>query len=172
MQTSLAAAKKTLSSGISDGLNGRPDASPSPSYYDSEDNISGIQTPVQITPARIGTNRRESNTVVSDSIVNLSNEFELRKQNFDSDAKAIVVVNPGRPPSKQIEDYKNLKKNFEMWKKDYKHRLREAKTTLVKSVYAESGGGGGDGGGRGSGGDRRSRHWWGKLSKRGKDRIA
>ncbi|KAI3717859.1 hypothetical protein L1987_69746 [Smallanthus sonchifolius] len=157
LQVNLAAAKKTLVSGITDVQIGRPDDSLSPNYYDSEDNISGIQTPAQMTPVRIGNSRRESN-VISDTIDFLSKEFEQRKQHFDNDAKAVVNENPGRPPSKQIEDYKNLKKKFEMWKKEYNNRLREAKTRLVKGVHSESG-------------DRQTRHWWGKLSKRGKERV-
>ncbi|KAK9080637.1 hypothetical protein SSX86_000395 [Deinandra increscens subsp. villosa] len=160
LQMSLAAAKKSLSSGISDGQTGRPDGSVSPNCYDSEDNISGIQTPVQMTPLRSGHNRRENNGVISNTVDNLSIELEQRKQIFDNDVKAVINVNPGHPPSsKQIEDYKRLKKKFEVWKKEYKHRLREAKTTLVS---AETGGGG----------DKRAKNknWWGKLSKRGKER--
>ncbi|KAD4385990.1 hypothetical protein E3N88_26159 [Mikania micrantha] len=163
LQMSVAAAKKTLGSGISDGQIGRPDGSVSPNFYDSEDNISGIQTPAQMTPLRSGYYRRENNGVISNAVDNLSKEFEQRKHIFDNDVKAVVNVNPGRPPSsKQIEDYKSLKKKFEMWKKEYKHRLREAKTTLV---HAESGVGGG--------GDRwaKNKNWWGKLSKRGKERV-
>ncbi|GJU67184.1 myosin-2 isoform X1 [Tanacetum coccineum] len=166
LQMSVAAAKKTLGAGISDGQHGRPDASPSTNYYDSEDDVSGIPTPVQMTPARIGNGRQETNGSVSPTLDNLSREFEQRKQNFNNDAKAVISINPGRPPSsKQIEDFKILKKNFEMWKKEYKNRLRDVKSKLVKGVHPES-----DGAGVG-GGERRSRNWWGKLSKRGKDRI-
>ncbi|KAI3504463.1 hypothetical protein L1887_25944 [Cichorium endivia] len=164
LQMSLAAAKKTLGSDISDVQHLKPEGSP----YDSEDNVSGIQTPVQIPPTRIGINKREPNGVVSDTIDNLSKEFEQKKQVFDNDAKAVIDVKPGRPPSsKQIEEYKSLKKRFESWKKEYKHRLREAKARLVKGVHPEIEGGGDDGGG---GGDKRGKHWWGKLSKRGKDK--
>ncbi|CAH1428642.1 unnamed protein product [Lactuca virosa] len=177
LQMSLAAAKKTLGSDISEGQQGKPEGSLSPYYYDSEDNISGIQTPVQVTPARIGINKRESNAngVVSDTIDHLSKEFEQKKQVFDTDAKAVIDVKPGRPPSsKQIEEYKSLKKRFEMWKKEYKQRLREAKARLMKGVHPESEGGGDGGGcgggGGGGGGDKRGKHWWGKLSKRGKDK--
>ncbi|KAJ0765749.1 putative myosin ATPase [Helianthus annuus] len=164
LQMNLAAAKKTLGSGISDVQIGRPVDSLSPNFYDSEDTISGIQTPSQMTPVRIGNSRRGSSVVISDTIDNLSKEFEQRKQNFDSDAKAVTNVNRGRPPSKQIEDYNNLKKKFEIWKKEYRNRLREAKTRLVKGVHAENGGVGG-------GGDKQTRNWWGKLSKRGKERV-
>ncbi|KAM0043817.1 putative myosin ATPase [Helianthus debilis subsp. tardiflorus] len=165
LQTNLAAAKKTLGSGISDVQIGRPVDSLSPNFYDSEDTISGIQTPSQMTPVRIGNSRRGSSVVISDTIDNLSKEFEQRKQNFDSDAKAVTNVNRGRPPSKQIEDYNNLKKKFEIWKKEYRNRLREAKTRLVKGIHAENGGVGG------GGGDKQTRNWWGKLSKRGKERV-
>ncbi|PWA83025.1 IQ motif, EF-hand binding site, P-loop containing nucleoside triphosphate hydrolase [Artemisia annua] len=164
LQMSVAAAKKTLGAGISDGQHGRPDVSPSTNYYDSEDDVSGIPTPVQMTPARNG-NGRQTSGAVSPTIDNLSREFEQRKQNFDNDAKAVISINPGRPPSsKQIEDFKILKKSFEMWKKEYKYRLRDVKSKLVKGVHPES-----DGAGVG-GGERRTRNWWGKLSKR-KDRI-
>ncbi|KAI7742342.1 hypothetical protein M8C21_012032, partial [Ambrosia artemisiifolia] len=161
LQKNVAAAKKTLGSGISDVQIGRPDDALSPNFYDSEDTISGIQTPSQTTPIRIGDSRRGSSVVILDTIDNLSKEFEQRKQNFDNDAKAVTNVNRGRAPSKQIEDYNNLKKKFEMWKKEYRNRLREAKTRLVKGVQAESGGVG----------DRQTRNWWGKLSKRGKERV-
>ncbi|KAJ9568038.1 hypothetical protein OSB04_004004 [Centaurea solstitialis] len=183
LQMSLAEAKKTLGADISDGQLGRRDNSPSPHCYDSEDNVSGIQTPVQITPLRIGNNRRETNGVVSDTLDNLNKEFELKKQMFDEDAKVVTDVKTGRPPTtKQIEDYRNLKRKFETWKKEYKQRLREAKSRLVKGIRAEYGGDfegksnsgvGGSisgAGAAGAGGDKRARNWWGKLSKRGKER--
>ncbi|XP_071692062.1 myosin-2-like isoform X2 [Rutidosis leptorrhynchoides] len=165
LQVSLTAAKKTLGS---DGHQGRPYGSPSPNYYDSEDDVSAIQTPVQMTPARTIGNYKRENTVD-----NLSKEFEQTKQNFDNEAKTFIEVRPEHG-SKQIEDYRILKKNFETWKKEYKYRLREAKAQIAKGVNAESGGGVGcgvSGGGGGRGGDRRSRHWWGKLSKKSKERI-
>lgn len=179
LQMSLAEAKKTLGADISDGQLGRRDRSPSPHCYDSEDNVLGIQTPVQVAPLRTGNNRCETNGVVSDTLENLNREFERKKQIFDEDAKAVTDVKTGRPPStKQIEEYRNLKRKFETWKKEYKHRLREAKSRLVKGINAEYGGefdgrsnsgvGGSIGGG--GGGDRRARNWWGKLSKRGKER--
>ncbi|KVH99137.1 IQ motif, EF-hand binding site-containing protein [Cynara cardunculus var. scolymus] len=174
---SLAEAKKTLGADISYEQLGRRDRSPSPHCYDSEDNVSGTQTPVQIAPLRIGNNRREINGVVSDTLDNLNKEFEQKKQIFDEDAKAVTDVKPGRPPStKQIEEYRTLKRKFETWKKEYKHRLREAKSRLVKGINAEYGGdfdgrsNSGVGGSIGTGGDRRARNWWGKLSKRGKER--
>ncbi|KAL4566850.1 hypothetical protein LXL04_030975 [Taraxacum kok-saghyz] len=180
LQMSLAAAKKTLNSDISDITHGKPEGPPSPYYYDSEDTVSGIQTPVQIPPARIGTKKPESNGLtVSDTLDTLSKEFEQKKQTFDNEVKSVTTDSKaGRPPSsKQIEDYKNLKKKFEIWKKEYKHRLREAKARLVKGGSSENEGGdggggcgGGSGGGGGGGGDKRGKHWWGKLSKRGKEK--
>lgn len=150
MQINLAAAKKTLGSHMQTG---KPDDSISPNYYDSEDTISGIQTPPQMTPVRIGNSRHDSRGVIADTIDFLSKEFEQRTHNFDHDAKVVV--------RKEIEDYNNLKRKFEMWKKEYRNRLREVKTRLVKGVHT---GGGGVG-------DKQTRNWWGKLSKKGKERV-
>ncbi|KAK1435680.1 hypothetical protein QVD17_01446 [Tagetes erecta] len=151
LQMNLAAAKKTLGSHMQIG---RPDDSLSPNYYDSEDTISGIQTPPQMTPVRIGNSRRENHGVIADTIDFLSKELEQRTHTFDHDAKVVV--------RKEIEDYNNLKKKFEMWKKEYRNRLREVKTRLVKGVHTSGV----------DGGERQTRNWWGKkLSKRGKERV-
>ncbi|KAK1418061.1 hypothetical protein QVD17_27199 [Tagetes erecta] len=76
---------------------------------------------------------------------NLAKELEQKRQIFDDDAKAVVERKLSY--SKQIDEYRKVKERFEMWKKEYKNRLRETKAKLANSE-----------GGKQS--------WWGKLSKR------
>lgn len=65
-------------------------------------------------------------------------EFEQRKQTFDNEAKAIIEVKSGHTISgNPDEDFRSLKNKFETWMKDYKARLREAKTKLQKLPSAE-----------------------------------
>lgn len=80
-----------------------------------------------------------------DIVDNLAKELEQKRQIFYDDAKAVVERKLSY--SKQIEEYRKVKERFEMWKKEYKNRLRETKAKLANSE-----------GGKQS--------WWGKLSKR------
>ena len=138
MQVSLAAAKKSLGADhTAVQPAGRLDGLTSPRYYDSEDTMSGgARTP-----------GGEANGGLN-SVGHLAKEFENRKQIFDEDAKAIVEVKSGQNPG---EEYRRLKHRFEAWKKDYKARLREAKSRLQKHGHLE--------------GEKRNRKWWIKKSR-------
>lgn len=131
LQMSLAAAKKSLGS---------------TSPYDSEDTMSGVQTPGGSTPIGAG---REANGI-SSAVSHLVKEFEQQKQNFDNDAKAIIEVKSGVSSGNPGEELRKLKHKFETWKKEYKARLREAKAKLYKLGNSEA--------------DRSRRRWWGKKS--------
>lgn len=103
---------------------------------ESRDEIPGIQNP--------------------DVVDRLSKEFEQKKQNFDDDARAIIGTKSGHMSySKQIEEFKKIKDRFEMWKKEYKHQLRETRSKIVKGVNGE-----------GASDKRGKQSWWGKLSKK------
>lgn len=155
MQMSLAAARKSLAVDNTGGQPGRFDAVSSPRYYDSEDATSmGSRTPGASTPAKFSSSHhdggRDTNGTLS-AVSNLVKEFEQQRQTFDDDAKALVVVKPGQSAASvnSDEELRKLKLRFEMWKKEYKVRLRDTKTKLHKLGHSEV-----------------RRKWWGKLSSR------
>lgn len=125
VQKSLTAAKKSLGTD------------------DSGDDISRTQNPVG--------NSFGNDSGVCNSVDLLVKEFEQKRQNFDEDAKAVIETTKSvqMPYSKQIEEFRKIKERFEMWKKEYKNRLRETRAKLVKGVNGEG-----------------KQSWWGKLSKR------
>ncbi|XP_071730168.1 myosin-2-like [Rutidosis leptorrhynchoides] len=85
------------------------------------------------------------------TVDHLAKEFEQKRQNFDDDARALVETKTIQIPyAKQLEEFRKVKERFEIWKKEYKHRLRETRTKLVKGLNGEGG----------------KQSWWGKLSKR------
>ncbi|KAJ6753689.1 MYOSIN-2 ISOFORM X1 [Salix purpurea] len=155
LQTSLAAARKSLAADNNTAAQPEKlDSSTSPHYYDSEDNVSTeCRTPGGNTPnifanafpdLRAG---RENNGPVN-VVNNLAKEFELQKQCFDDEAKTLVEVRAGQSASNMNsdEELRRLKLKFEMWKKDYKVRLRETKARLHKLGHGEA--------------DRNRRKWW------------
>ena len=158
MQTSLAAARKSLSADSNAGQLGRVDVA-SPRCYDSEDNVSmGSQTPGGNTPVLFSSampdvvGRRENGSL--NAVGNLVKEFEQRKQSFDDDANSLIDVRMAQPASNMNpgDELRILKLRFETWKKDYRTRLRETKARLHKRRHAES--------------DKARRKWWGKLGSR------
>nr|XP_043628342.1 myosin-2-like isoform X2 [Erigeron canadensis] len=120
LQKSLAAAKKSLGT------------------EESGEDISATQNPAG------------NNGGVYDTVDHLSKDFEQTRQNFDNDAKALAEPKSVMPYSKQIEEFRKVKERFEMWKKEYKNRLRETRAKLVKGLNREGG----------------KQSWWGRLSKR------
>lgn len=149
LQTSLAAARKSLAADSAAGQLGRVEMV-SPRCYDSEDNVSmgsrtpGGSTPVFFSGAMPDVGGREN------GLSNLVREFDLRKQTFDDDAKSLIDIRTAQPASNMNPDdeLRRLKQRFETWKKDYKMRLKETKARLHKRVHPES--------------DKARRKWWGK----------
>ncbi|GFP78572.1 myosin-2 [Phtheirospermum japonicum] len=130
----------------------------SPHYYDSEDTSQGTHTPGGSTPIRFGHNGldevpcRETNGSLN-PISLLAKEFEERKRTFDDEAHAIAEVKSGHLPSlNPVEEFRRLKHRFEEWKKDYKARLKEAKSKVHRLGHSEA--------------EKHRRKWWGKRSKR------
>ncbi|CAI9303676.1 unnamed protein product [Lactuca saligna] len=83
----------------------------------------------------------------------LSKELDQKTHDFDDNAKAIIGQQQQQMPYlKQMEEFKKVKDRFEIWKKEYKNRLKETRAKLVKGVNGEGGG--------------TKQSWWGKLSKR------
>ncbi|KAL8127187.1 hypothetical protein AgCh_014199 [Apium graveolens] len=155
LQMSLAAVKKSLADGTPI-QSGRQEGSPSPHYYDSDDNNSmqtqtPDDTPIKITSSNseFGAGRQYNGN--RNAVSHLMKEFEQRKQTFDDEAKAIIEVKAGLSISgNPDEELRSLKNKFETWMKDYKARLREAKTKLQKLPSAEK---------------RRRNLWCGGISK-------
>ncbi|KAL9270038.1 Myosin-2-like protein [Drosera capensis] len=157
LQASLAAAKRTLATETTPDHHGRLDSSTTP-YYESDDNTStGCRTPDRTTPLKLSNNTpggsvgREPNG--SSHLVNhLAKEFEQRTQAFDKDVKAIVVEVRSGPSTSADEELRRLKHRFEVWKKEYKVRLRETKVIIHKLGVSDF--------------ERSRRRWWGKLKHR------
>lgn len=98
----------------------------------------------------------DATSATENPVDHLAKEFEQKTQDFDDDAKAVIETKSAQVSySKQIEEFKSIKERFELWKKEYKYRLRDTRAKLVKGVNGE-----------GSGDKRGKQSWWGKLSKR------
>ena len=153
LQTSLAAAKKSLAADSTAGQLGRVDMV-SPRYYDSEDVSMGSRTPGGNTPVLFSSAMPDVVGGRENGLSNLVKEFEQRKQTFDDDAKSLIDIRKAQPASNMNpgDELRRLKLRFETWKKDYKMRLRETKARLHKRGHAES--------------DKARRKWWGKLGSR------
>ncbi|KAK8706139.1 hypothetical protein V6N13_049714 [Hibiscus sabdariffa] len=148
LQTSLAAAKKSLAADSTAGQLGRADVV-SPRHYYSEDSVSmGSRTPGMSTP--VGGKENGSLNAVG----NLLKEFDQRKEAFDDDAKSLIETRTAQPASvvNPDDELRRLKRRFEAWKKDFKMRLKETKARLHKRGHQES--------------DKTRRKWWGKLGSR------
>lgn len=160
LQASLVSAKKRLGVDNPTSHPGKPEGSPSPCGYESEDTTTsmGTHTPGGSTPIEYASNRvdfggiREINGGLC--VVNyLSREFELRKQTFDDEAMAIAQLTSGQLQSTSpAEDFRRLRHKFDEWKKDYKIRLKETKSKVNKLGHSET--------------EKTRRNWWGKKSKR------
>lgn len=156
---SLAAARRSLALENSTGQPGRHDAV-SPRYYDSEDatlmesRIPGGSTPFKLpgTHSEMGAGKETNGTLYA--VSNLTKEFEQKRQSFDDDAKALLEVRSGNPASMNLnEDFRKLKHRFQVWKREYKSRLRETKFKLIRTGSPEA--------------EVTCRKWWGKISQRG-----
>ncbi|GLJ33257.1 hypothetical protein SUGI_0669180 [Cryptomeria japonica] len=81
-------------------------------------------------------------------------EFEHRTQVFNDDANFLVEVKSGQAEANlnPDEELRKLKQRFDVWKKDYKFRLRETKGILHKI------------GGVDSVVEKTKKKWWGKKS--------
>lgn len=144
MQTSLAAARKTIAADNSTGQPAKAGAVSPPPEYDSDDGTSTIShTTGGSTPnipyiLDFGPGRDTNNAL--NAVNNLVNEFDNRKQAFDDDVKAIeersLHLGPNINP---VDELKRLKLRFEAWKQEYKARLRETRSKVHRSGNHRSG---------------------------------
>ncbi|KAJ1700715.1 hypothetical protein LUZ63_000494 [Rhynchospora breviuscula] len=140
LQISLASAKKRLEN---DNLvvirpGNRHSSSPLVHpQYDSEDTMSaGTPTP-ETTPPPPPTPPLESSiTTPQESadphqvVVHLEKEFEHRHQAFDGDIVNLMAEPASSVSANAEAELRKLKERFTTWKRDYKARLRDAKSAL------------------------------------------
>ncbi|KAJ7518383.1 hypothetical protein O6H91_21G066400 [Diphasiastrum complanatum] len=83
----------------------------------------------------------------------LVKEFEHRKQVFNDDSEFLVEVKSGQTEANLSpdEELRKLKQRFDLWKKDFKVRLRETKLILHKLASVETT-------------ERTRKKWWGKKT--------
>ncbi|KAH7431352.1 hypothetical protein KP509_08G044300 [Ceratopteris richardii] len=81
----------------------------------------------------------------------LNKELDHRTQVFNDDARFLVEVKSGQIEAnfKPDEELRKLKQRFEVWKKDYKARLKETKGMLKKLGKPDSG-------------EKSKKRWWSK----------
>ncbi|CAN6453397.1 unnamed protein product [Victoria cruziana] len=158
LQTSLAAAKRSLAADDTSSQAARLDYPLAANYYDSEDAASGgSRTPeanaalekLPPQPSDIGV--RDVNTGRS-AVGVLARELEHRKKAFEDDVNLLADLKSNQSDSNinPDDELRKLKMRFSTWKKDYKTRLRETKLMLQKMGNAD--------------GEKLRRKWWGKKS--------
>ena len=155
LQISLAAAKKSLASENGAGQAGRQEASPSPRSYDSDDLSMGPPTPGATTPTKYSNliaEVREANGSGLNPVNCLAKDFEQQRQVFDDDARALFDVRASQRTSgmNSYDELRRLKMRFEVWKKEYKMRLKETRAALHKLGHSDV--------------EKHRRKWWGKFS--------
>lgn len=142
LQASLDAAKNSL---VADNNARRP--------HNSDDTVSmgeaslGGYAPMYFSN-NTGRDAQEANGNSINVVGNLTREFDQKKQNFDDEVKAIAEDRYGRPD----EELQKLKLRFQMWKKEFKSRLRETKAKINKLAHPET--------------EKSCRKWWGKKIRR------
>ncbi|KAH7662341.1 P-loop containing nucleoside triphosphate hydrolase protein [Dioscorea alata] len=137
LQLSLAAARKSL---VADDLVSPPERPSSPllcPLYDSESTLSVEARSPEPALAKqpqlsIGMGGNPNDTQNEVSL--LVKEFEQHKQVFEESTRFLVAAKSQQPNScmNPDEDLRRLKIQFSSWEKDYKIRLREAKSALKK----------------------------------------
>ncbi|XP_020554045.1 myosin-2 isoform X1 [Sesamum indicum] len=143
LQMSLAAARKSLVTDNTISQPGKHHDAQLPNFNDSEDTSLGPQTPDAAAPPIRYLNNGIKAAASGDKngghdpVSPLMKEFEQRKRNFDNEVQAIVEVKSVAPLN-PTEEVRKLKHRFDVWKKDYKFRLREAKAKAQRMGHAEA----------------------------------
>jgi len=145
LQSSLSIAKKSLSMDdaerSSEGSAGRSWDTNSGTHIATNGALASRLTPREMSA---------SLNVIS----RLAEEFEQRSQVFADDANFLVEVKSGKAEASlnPERELRRLKQTFELWKKDYNLRLREAKAMILKLASGEANS------------DKAKRKWWGRLN--------
>lgn len=139
LQMSFTAGRKSIVPEEMTKQPGWPDASQTNHYYEAEDDESvGAQTPegtLAKLPNASDAMQVRNNDTACNAVIQLIKEFDQQRQVFDTDAGLLIEVKSGA--INPYEELRNLKSHFASWKKDYKMRLRDTKTALLKLVNPE-----------------------------------
>ncbi|KAK4796712.1 hypothetical protein SAY86_029038 [Trapa natans] len=161
LEMSLAAARKNV---ITEDHNAAPPRRVGTSISSGDYDYENVTPMGSQAPVGTGSIHIESSAAIHDirsnqdaktngnlsAVTDLIQEFELKKQTFEEDARSL-----GQEPSELSAqnfspdaELRKLKARFEMWKKDYKVRLRKTKAKLHKLRHREA---------------SKCRKWWGKI---------
>ncbi|THU54035.1 hypothetical protein C4D60_Mb10t20760 [Musa balbisiana] len=139
LQMSFTAGRKSIVPEEMTKQPGWPDASQTNHYYEAEDDESvGAQTPegtLAKLPNASDAMQVRNNDTACNAVIQLMKEFDQQRQVFDTDAGLLIEVKSG--DINPYEELRNLKSHFASWKNDYKMRLRDTKTKLLKLVNPE-----------------------------------
>ncbi|XP_020242077.1 myosin-1-like [Asparagus officinalis] len=144
LQSSLSIAKKSLAL---DDVERRSEASGAGvELGDRSWDSNGTHVASRLTPREMSA----SLNVIS----RLAEEFEQRSQVFGDDTSFLIEVKSGKAEASlnPERELRRLKQNFELWKKDYSVRLREAKVVIHKLGSDEVCS------------DKAKKKWWGRLN--------
>lgn len=136
LQMSLATARKSLAS--DDGMTRKNEKCDfSTSNNDKKEAMSA-----EITNPADGVGMGRDSKVVN----HVAREYEQRKRCFEDDIQCLIQysyvnANPD-------EELQKLRNQFKLWKREYKVRLRDAKSTLQKNAISEA--------------EKSKKNWWGK----------
>lgn len=124
--------------------------------FDWDDSASvGTKTPDYKLPSHLSDNGLARELDAGRSVVrHLVKEFEHRTQVFNDDADFLVEVKSGQTEAdlSPDEELRKMKQRFDIWKKDFKVRLRETKGILQKLGSVDSLA------------EKSRKKWWGKRS--------
>ncbi|RZR77195.1 hypothetical protein BHM03_00002206 [Ensete ventricosum] len=139
LQMSFTARRKSIVPEEMTKQSGWPDASQTNHCYEAEDDESiGAQTPegtLAKLPNASDAMQVRNNDTARNAVIQLMKEFDQQRQVFDTDAGLLIEVKSG--DINPYEELRNLKSHFASWKKDYKMRLKDTKTALLKLVNPE-----------------------------------
>ncbi|WOL12977.1 myosin-2-like [Canna indica] len=138
LQLSLAAARKSHAPEEMTKQPGRLETSKVSHYNCSEDMISAEAHAVEGTHSKLRNSFAAPPVRTTDSVhksvIQLLDEFDQQRHIFDNDAGSLIEMKSAKFGAKMnpYEELWKLKARFGSWKKEYKMRLRHAKTELLK----------------------------------------
>ncbi|KAA8515341.1 hypothetical protein F0562_018429 [Nyssa sinensis] len=142
LQISLAGAKTSLAAEDTTCHPGGIAGSPEYKHYNACNGVStGTRTPTRSSLVKFSDPSHDVGPQQMNGRLNaISGLIEQQKIVFDNDASVLLKGKSGQSASRITPDIElqKLKLRFEAWKKDYKVRLQETKTTLQKLSNSET----------------------------------
>lgn len=140
MQISLASARKSLAS---DDCMIRKNEK---YEFSTSNNNKKEAMSAEITNPADGIGMGRDSKVSNNAVNHVAREYEQRKRCFEDDIQCLIQysyvnANPD-------EELQKLRNQFKLWKREYKVRLRETKSTIHKNAITEA--------------EKSKKNWWGK----------